>query len=65
MQEYIQFYIPSRYPYYGPDIDVNKTKYNNEQTYIKFDSNFEIDTVPFKDAKLWDELFPLIWNENV
>lgn len=53
-----------RYPDYGGDIDAHLTKYNDEENYVQFDSFFAAAKVPFKDANLWDNLFPLDYGVN-
>lgn len=48
-----------RYPDYGSDIDIKKTKYDNDETYIAFNKEFKTDKVPFKKIDIWNRLFPL------
>lgn len=48
-----------RYPYFGPDILASKAKFNEDETYVKFDTTYELDERPFKNAFLWDSLFPM------
>lgn len=46
-----------RYPDYGPEINVNRTKYDEKETFVSFNNEFEIDEVPFKQIRIWHDLF--------
>lgn len=48
-----------RYPYFGSNVDVSSARFNNDETFIKFDRIFELSKYPFKDEALWDTHFPL------
>lgn len=53
------FIFVVRLPYFGSEIDVKTAKFDDEQTYIKFDERIELDKIPFKNADLWNRLFPI------
>lgn len=52
-------YTIFRYPYFGEEIPVNDVKFGDDETFIDFGTTFVINHKPFKDAPLWDSLFPL------
>lgn len=48
-----------RLPNFGPNITTREAKYKSDETYIIFDSTFQIAKKPFTNAAMWDELFPV------
>lgn len=55
--ENLLFKFP-RYPYFGPNIGTSNVKFDGDEKFVDFGSTFDINYKPFKDASLWDSLFP-------
>lgn len=52
-----------RYPYFGSNMAKDDIKFNVDETFVNFDSTISVGKNPFKNAPLWDSLFPI--NEGV
>lgn len=55
----ISFYAIFRYPHFGEEIAAGNVKFDDDETFIDFGTTFTINHNPFKEAPLWDSLFPL------
>ncbi|XP_055295977.1 juvenile hormone esterase-like [Sitodiplosis mosellana] len=52
------------YPYFGPDLLANTAKFDADEKYVSFDTKFEVKNNPFRNAALWDSLYPIANNEK-
>lgn len=55
--------IRCSYPYFGSEIPANTVKFDADEKYVAFDTTFEVKNHPFRNAALWDSLYPIANNK--